>query len=140
MFTYILFTGIIFAWILLNANTQNLENTRKVKKLELLENLDTLFVGDSIDTPLFSLIVKENGLYFYQKFPNELIYKLDVPELYFILLLGDTLFFYNKENIEIKAIRPSKNNIITLDESYFLTISDGIIKISDSNGNLVNKI
>lgn len=140
MFEYILFSLVIFSWIILNANAEKLDNTRPIKNYELLQNADTMFINDKIDTVTFNLILKQDGLYLYQKYPNELIYKIDVPNVEFLVFLGDTLYFFNKESIEIKKIAPNNKTVIALEESYFLTISDGSIKIQDSNGHLVNKL
>lgn len=140
MFEYILFSSLIFGWIILNATSEKLDNTRPRKEYELLKNGDTMFVNDTIDTILYSLVLKEDGIYFYQKFPNELLFTLTVLNVYFLVFFGNNIIFFDEQSKEIKKISPDPFNVITLDETYFLTISDGNIKISDSNGQLVNNI
>ena len=140
MFEYILFSSLIFGWIILNATSEKLDNTRPRKEYELLKNGDTMFVNDTIDTILYSLVLKEDGIYFYQKFPNELLFTLTVPNVYFLVFFGNNIIFFDEQSKEIKKISPDPFNVITLDETYFFTISDGNIKISDSNGQLVNNI
>lgn len=140
MFEYLLFSSLIFGWIILNATSEKLDNIRPIKEYELLQNGDTMFKFDTVDTVLYSLILKEDGLYYYQKFPNELLFHITVPNVHFLVFFGNSLVFFDENSQEIYKISPPSTSVITLDETYFLTISDGNIKISDSSGQLLNNL
>ena len=143
---YIIFTGLIFANYILNVseNLDNLDNLdsnltpRTPKQYSIIKNNDTLFVGDSIEDLFYKLVLTSDGLEFYSKFPTKQIFKYPIQDLYKMTLYGDSLFFFNtKDFIEKKGSGNTSNtgNAGNTENNTFLTVSDGVIKILDKDGN-----
>ena len=146
LFPYIIFTIIIFANILLNTSKESLENSvpeREPQIFTLIKNRDTLYVGDSIEDLFYKLLLTQNGIQFYSKYPNKMIFEHIIPHFYKMTLLGDSIYFFNNQDfVEKKGpieskVTESKDTEGTegTETKTFLTISDGIIKVSDANGN-----